>query len=106
MIDDSSNRFLQCDPAELIVKGPDSSQSLADVPSRRGRHRRLWVQFMPLAGSTGIVQTCRVVWERSRIGIRIEFFQNSSFRHGLGGWKTFDVKVSNLFLVHMYYHGH
>ena len=59
--------------------------------------------------SLGSVYASRWInWDRADLSCRVGKIkdQNSSFRHGLNGWKTFDVKVSNLFLVHMYYHSH
>ena len=84
-----------------MVKGPDRSRSMADAPSRRDCRGHMWIHHMRVPGSTWIVRTRRVVWERSRIGVRIEVFQNSCFEHGLNEWKAVDIEVSDFLVVRM-----
>ena len=79
---------------ELMAKGANRSQSMADVPSRGDCRGRMWVHHIRLPGSTWIVRTCRGVWERSRIGVQMGVFRNPRFQNGRIEWKTFDVEVS------------
>ena len=81
-------------------------ERMADMPSRGDFRDRIWVHHMCLPESTWIVWTRRVVWERSRIQIQIEVFQDSHVRNGLDEWKVFDIEVSDFLLVHIdYCHG-
>ena len=96
LIDDPPGDLSWSSMGVLMVKAPDHSQSMADVPSRG-----VWVRHMCIPGSTWIVRTRRVVWGKSRIGIQMEVFQNSRFRDGLDEWQTHDIEVSDFLGVHM-----
>ena len=85
------------DIGEFVSKELDR---MADIHSEHGC---IWVHHICLPESAWIVQTRRVVWERSRIGIQIEVFQDCRFPNGLDEWKTFDVEVSRFLVVHMDY---
>ena len=95
--------FSPYDTGENAFKG---LERMVDIASRGDFHDRIWVHHICLPESTWIVQTRRVVWEKSRIGIQIEVFQDSRFRHGLDEWKAFDVEASGSLVMHMdYCHG-
>ena len=85
----------------LMVKAPNYSKSMADVPSRNNYRSRVWVHHTRIPGSTWIVRARRVVWDRSRIGVQIKVFQNSWFRDGLDEWKTLDIEASDFLVVQM-----
>ena len=93
LINHPPNRFTQADMEKLVVKGPCRSQSMADPPSRGDCRGRIWVHHMRLPTSIWIVRTHRVVWERSRIGIKLEIFPNYRCQNYLNEWKTFDIEV-------------
>ena len=101
LINDAPNPFSWYDTGELVIKGPDCSQSMADVPSRGDLYGRLWVLHCRLPGSTWIVRTCRVVWERSRIGVQMEVFRDFSFQNVLDEWIIFWIEVNDFLVVHM-----
>ena len=103
LINNPSDLFSPSDIGDLMVKELDR---MADMPSRGDYRGRIWVHHMCLPGSTWIVQTRRVVWERSRVEVQVEVYRDSRFRVGLDQWKAFDIEVSNYLVVHMdYCHG-
>ena len=85
---------------EPIYHEPDWAFSMADEPSEYDSSGRLWIRHVRLAESTWIVRIYRFAWERSKIRLRIEVFQDSPFRNGLHKWNAYDVEVSD-FLVHV-----
>ena len=74
-----------------FAKGLERARCMAQVPSRDDRYGRIWVNHIRLPG--WIVRTSRIVWERSRIGVRIEAFRDSGINTGLNEWRTLDVQV-------------
>ena len=92
--------FSWCEEQELLVRGPERAHSMADTPSRGERYGRVWVKDTCFPQSTWIVRTSRVVWERSRIGVRMEVFRRPGFLNGPDEWKVLDVEVSGIFVVH------
>ena len=89
------------DEEESIHQGLNWTVSMADTPSRG-----LWIRHFWLPESTWIVRTYYIVWERSKVRLRMEVFQGSHFQNGLDEWNAYDVEVSD-FLVHVgYYHNH
>ena len=102
LIDNPPDRFSVANKWELMLSGPGRAQSIADVPSRGNDHGRLWVHHLVV--STWIIRIYRVVWDLSRIGVRMEIFMGSSFHHGIV-WKTLDIEASGFLGSHMnYYH--
>ena len=85
-----------------LVKGPERARCMAEVPSRDGRHGRIWVNYIRLPG--WIVQTSRLVWERSKVGVRIEAFPDPGINIGLNEWRTLDVQVGGSLIVNTCYH--
>ena len=77
--------------AELMLGGPGRAYSMADMPSQRDS--RVWVYHICLPGSSSIVRISRVVWKKSRIGVRIEMFRDSGFHKGLNEWRALEVDV-------------
>ena len=65
--------------------------------------RRLWVCHLQLPGSTWVVRIYRVVWERSKIRLRMEVFRGSHSQNCLDGWNAYYVEVSDSH-VHMDHH--
>ena len=51
--------------------------------------RRLWVCHLQLPGSTWVVRIYRVVWERSKIRLRMEVFRGSHSQNCLDGWNVY-----------------
>ena len=92
-------QFSPSDIGEFAFKELDR---MADIASRGDFHGRIWVHHVCLPESTWIVQTRRVVWERTRIGIQTEALPDSRFRNGLDEWKAFDVEVSGSLVVHIH----
>ena len=84
---------------KMLVSGPERVQSVANVHSRGKHYGRIWVNHTHLPGSTWIVRTSRVVWERSRIGVRIEVFCYPDFRSVSHEWKILDVGVGRPFII-------
>ena len=78
---------------ELMLRGPERAQSMAKAPFRADRSGCVWIHHIRLPGSTWIVRTSRVVWEKSRIGVRMEVFRDPGFHDGLNEWKILDVEV-------------
>ena len=54
----------------------------------------MWVNHIRLPRSTCIVRTCRIVWERSKIQIRIEVFHRPHFNNDLDEWMSRCVDFS------------
>ena len=85
--------------AESMLRGPERVRSMVDVPSRTELYGRVWVNHISLPESTWIVRTSRVVWERSRIGVRMEIFHHFGFYNGLNEWKILGVEVGSVFVA-------
>ena len=87
-----------------LIKGPERARCMDELPSRDDRHDHVWVNHIRLPG--WIVRTSRLVWERSRIGVRIEVFpsRDSGINIGLNEWKPLAIQVSDSFIVHTCYH--
>ena len=83
-----------------LVKGPERARCMAEVPSSDDPYRRIWVNHIRLPG--WIVRTSRIVWERSRIGVRIEAFRDPNINMGLNEWRTLDVQVNGFSSLHVY----
>ena len=86
-----------------LVKGPEHARFMAEAPPRGECHGRVWVNHIRLPGSTWIVRISRVMWERSRVGVRIEAFDLPFriFNISLDQWKILDVEVGVSFVVHV-----
>ena len=104
VIDDPPEVFSEFNTGGLVAKGPDCSQNMADMYSRDDCRRSMSTRYMRLPGSNWMLRTCRFVWERWRIQIRMEVFRSSHFGNGLDEWKVFTLEVSDFFVVHMDYH--
>ena len=85
--------------AESMLRGPERVRSMVDVPSRTELYGRVRVNHISLPESTWIVRTWRVVWERSRIGVRMEVFHHFGFYNGLNEWKILGVEVGSVFVA-------
>ena len=81
-----------------LLKRPEHARCMAEMPSRDDRYGRIWVNHIRLPG--WIVRTSRVVWERSRIGVRIEAFRDLGINIGLNEWRTLDVQVGDSLIVY------
>ena len=95
----SASGFSWPEEQHLLVRGPERAQSMADAPSRGERYGRVWVKDTCLPQSTWIVRTSRVVWERSKIGVRMEVFRHPYFHNFPNKWRVLDVEVSGFFVV-------
>jgi len=98
-----ASQFSWSDEQELLVKGAEHAQFMASVPSRRKRRKRygcVWVKDTCFPQSTWIVRTYRVVWEKSRIGVRMEVFRQPGLHNGPDDWRILNVEVSGFFVVH------
>ena len=84
------------DGRRWLVEGPERAQSMATLPSRSDHYCGIWVYHIHLPGSTWIMRVSRIVWERSRIGVRIEAWRDPSFLKGLDEWKVLDVEVGGI----------
>ena len=73
------------------LKSPERARCMVEVPSRDDRHGRIWVNYIRLSG--WIVRTSRLVWESSRVGVRIDAFRDSGIDVGLNEWGTLGVEV-------------
>ena len=93
LINHPPNLFTRDDVEELVVKGSARSQAMADLPSRGDYRGRTWVHHMCLPASIWIVRTHRIVWERSRVGIKLEILPNYRCQNDPDVWKTFDIEV-------------
>ena len=74
-----------------FVKGLEHTRCMAQVPSRDDHYGCISVNHIRLPG--WIVRTSRIVWERSRIGVRIEAFRDPGINTGINEWRTLDVQV-------------
>ena len=78
-----------------MLRGPERVQSMAQTP--RGEHcGHVWVKNIHLPQSLCAVQTCRIVWEKSRIGVRIEVVRHPVFHFGPNDWRVLDLEVGDL----------
>ena len=73
------------------LKSPERARCMVEVPFRDDRHGRIWVNYIRLPG--WIVRTSRLVWESSRVGVRIDAFRDSGIDVGLNEWGILDVEV-------------
>ena len=100
----------QIDLEASIARGPDWASSISTVPFLRLPRElfgQLWIRHFHLPGSPWVVRAYRVMWERSKIEVRIEVFSDPHFPNGPDvEWKACTVEVSD-FLVHVdHYHHH
>ena len=100
-----------CNPAgsfsqfceQELVKAPERARRMVEMPSRDGRHGHIWVNHICLPG--WILRTSRLVWERSRISVRIEVFRDPGINTiGLNEWRTLHVQVGGPLVVYTYYY--
>ena len=103
IVNNPPSELLASDKDEMLVRGFKRAQSIANTPSRADPHDRIWVNYTCPLGSTWIVRTYRVVWERSKIGVRLEIFHNPGVYDGLGQWRNLVVEVGGLFVVRTYH---
>ncbi|KIM62907.1 hypothetical protein SCLCIDRAFT_24714, partial [Scleroderma citrinum Foug A] len=80
---------------KMLLRGPERTKFMVDTPSRGEGCGRIWIQDTYLPRSAWIVRTSRVMWERSRIGVRIEAFRQPGFHNDLDKWRVFDVEGIN-----------
>ena len=78
----------EIDKQDLMLRGPRRAQSLVS----RVNNSPIWVHHIYLPELACIVRTSRVVWERSRIGVRMEVW-DSDLHNGLDGWKVLEADV-------------
>ena len=90
------------DSKASISWGPDWALSVSDRFFPSSFYGKLWIRHFHLFGSPWVVRSYRVVWERSKIGVRMEVSRDPHFRNGLDEWKAYRVEVSDL-LVHVDY---
>ena len=94
--------FSWFDEEEFLVKGPERVQSMAQAPPRGERCGNVWVNHTRLPRLTCIVRTSRVVWDKSRIGVRMELFRQLDFHIGSDEWEIWNVEVGRFsHYVHM-----
>ena len=103
VINDPPHEFPPDIKDELMTKGPNRSRTMADMYSRDDCRRGMSVHYMRLPGSSWMVRTCRFVWERSRIKIRMEAFRSPHFENGLDEWKMIALEECDFLAVHMAY---
>jgi len=92
--------FSRYEVQELLVRGPERAQSMADAPSQGECYGRVWVRDTCSPESTWIMRASRVVWGNSRIGVRIEVFRHPGFCNGPDEWRLLNVEVSGFVVVH------
>ena len=79
-----------------ISRGPDWALSLSNSPPADvDSSGKLWIRHFHFPGSPWVVRTYRVVWERSKIEVRMDVFRDPHFRNGLDEWKVYEVEVSD-----------
>ena len=78
-----------------IAWGLDWTLSISEEGRFRDNLCDLWIRHFRLPGSPWVVRTYRVVWERSKIGVRMEVSRDPHFRNGLDEWKVYHVDVSD-----------
>ena len=82
----------------MLARGPEHAQTMADARSR-GERYRLCVTQSRLPRSSWTVRTSCMLWESSRNrGVSIEIFQDVGFLDGSKGWRSLDVEVGRSFL--------
>ena len=89
-----------------ICCGPDLALSMADEPPEDDSSGHLWVCHLHLPKSTWVVRTYRVAWERSKVRLRMEVSQDSSFQSGLDEWKAYGIEVSDFLVRIGHCHNH
>ena len=93
-----NKRFSSLDEAKLLVNGAKHAYFMADASSRGDPCGRIWVYHSRLPRSNWIVRLSRMIWEKTRIGIRMDVFRDSSFHDGLGldEWRNMNVEVGGI----------
>ena len=100
LLNDPPNEYNWLYQAKSMLRESDRTLSMANMPSGGDSPGRLCFRHHPV--STWILRISRIVWERSKIGVRIEVFRDSGFHCGLG-WKSPDIEVGEFFCLT---HGH
>ena len=97
--DFNADRFRPDHFDNAFTHGPDWALSLfmssAPLEHDYDSCARVRIRHFRLPESTWVVRTYRAVWKRTKIRLRIEAFQDSSFRGGLDEWKAYDIEVSD-----------
>ena len=93
LINDPSWQYSWPDEGKLMLRGLERAQSMADTPSRAELYGHIWVHHIRLPGTTWMARASRIVWEKSRVGLRIEVFQKRGSYSGLDEWRMLDVEV-------------
>ena len=88
--------------ASIASRGPDWTLPISNGPFHDDFYGELWIRHFYLSGSPWVVQIYRVMWERSKIGLRMEVFHDRHFRNGPDKWEAYNVEVSGFPL---YVHG-
>ena len=87
----------------MQINGPEHVQSMADAEARSpGEHGdRVWIIQTHLPGSTWTLQTSRVIWQSSRIGVRFENFRYPGFSNVSNKWTGLDLEVGGISCTHV-----
>ena len=88
-----NKRFSSLDEAKLLVNGAKHAYFMADAPSRGDPRGRIWVYHSRLPQSNWTLRISRMVWEKSRIGVRVDMIRDFSPHDGLDEWRNVDVEV-------------
>ena len=98
VVDNPISKFSTSHREELLVTGPEECDQFITEASLRGEgYGCVWVNYTHLIGSPWIVRTSRILWERSKIGVRMEVFRHPSFITIPVKWMAFDVEVGQFF---------
>ena len=75
-----------------MLRGPERVQSMAQT-LRGERCGHVWVKNIHLPQSLCAV---RIMWEISRIGVRIEVVRHPGFHFGPNDWRVLDLEVGDI----------
>ena len=84
----------------MLISGPEHAQSMAETHSSGERGDHVWIIQTLLPESTWTLRTSRIIWQSSRIGVRLEVFRYPDSNNVSGKWKTFHVEVSGISCTH------
>ena len=85
----------------MLINGPEHAQSMAEVRSPGERGDRVWIMKTHLPGSPWTLQTSRIIWQSSRIGVRFEVFWYPDFNNVSGKWTDLRVEVGGISCTHI-----
>ena len=86
---------------KMLTNGLEHVQSMAEAHSLGECGDRVWIIQTHLPGSSWTLQTSHVTWQRSRVGVRFDVFQNPGFSDVSSKWTGLLVEVGGVSCTHI-----